>query len=76
MTVITLTFLSCWWPYAIIFLLDIHNPDIDDVILHDMKLAEADILVYANSLMNPLIYMACNKNVRKLIVKTFTCKRG
>ena len=76
MTVVTLTFLLCWWPYAILFLLDIGSPNIHDIQSHDMTLAEADILVYANSLMNPIIYMACNPNVRKAIMYTFTGKRG
>jgi len=64
MGTITLAFLICWWPYAIIFMLGMKGNILRQVVT----------LAYLNSLINPVLYIAINKQVRKAIVNMFTCQ--
>ena len=65
MGTITLAFLVCWWPYAVIFMMGDTNPAI---------LQKVVTLAYLNSLINPILYICINKQVRKAIMKMFTCQ--
>lgn len=65
MGTITLAFLVCWWPYAVIFMMGDTNPAI---------LQKVVTLAYLNSLINPILYICINKQVRKAIMKLFTCQ--
>jgi len=65
MGTITLAFLVCWWPYAVIFMMGDTNPAI---------LQKVVTLAYLNSLINPILYICINKQVRKAIMKLFTCE--
>ena len=70
MGIITIAFLICWWPYAILFMLksgskyDIPGKWIWNVV----------VLAYFNSLINPVLYIFINKDVRQSVVNLFTCK--
>eukprot|EP00092_Neocalanus_flemingeri_P077557 GFUD01096347.1.p1 GENE.GFUD01096347.1~~GFUD01096347.1.p1 ORF type:complete len:336 (-),score=66.48 GFUD01096347.1:205-1170(-) len=63
MGTITMAFLLCWWPFAIIFMMGEHDP----TILH-MVVA----IGYLNSLINPVLYICINTPVRRAIVTLFT----
>jgi len=65
MGAITFTFLVCIWPYAIIFMMRDNRP---------VVLQKVVTLLYSNSLINPILYICINKQVRKAIVKMFTCQ--
>jgi len=65
MGTITFTFLVCIWPYAIIFMMRDNRP---------VVLQKVVTLLYSNSLINPILYICINKQVRKAIVKMFTCQ--
>jgi len=65
MGTITFTFLVCSWPYAIIFMMRDNRP---------VVLQKVVTLLYSNSLINPILYICINKQVRKAIVKMFTCQ--
>ena len=65
MGTITLTFLICSWPYAIIFMKRDNRP---------VVLQKVVTLLYSNSLINPILYICINKQVRKAIIKMFTCQ--
>ena len=65
MGIITFTFLICLWPYAIIFMMRDNRP---------VVLQKVVTLLYSNSLINPILYICINKQVRKAIVKMFTCQ--
>merc|ERR1712179_628108 len=65
MGTITLTFLVCVWPYAIIFMMRDNRP---------VVLQKVVTLLYSNSLINPILYICINKQVRKSIMKMFTCQ--
>lgn len=68
MGVITLTFLICWWPYAIIFMTIPSNEG-------NMKyLGNVVLLSYTNSLINPLLYISINKQVRDAVRRLLTCQ--
>ena len=57
MAILTLAFLICWWPYAVIFMMGRAE--------EEPQLAGAlVILAYLNSLINPCLYMVINKDVR------------
>ena len=62
---ITLAFLVCWWPYAIIFMMGKNS---------GLILQKVVTLAYMNSLINPVLYICINKQVRKAIMKLFTCQ--
>ena len=71
MGTITLSFLVCVWPYAVIFMKGEsfifgknNGPTLQKVVT----------LMYLNSLINPILYICINKQVRKAIVKMFTCQ--
>ena len=65
MGTITLTFLICSWPYAIIFMMRDNRP---------VVLQKVVTLLYSNSLINPILYICINKQVRKSIMKMFACQ--
>ena len=65
MGTVTLTFLVCSWPYAIIFMKRDNRP---------VVLQKVVTLLYSNSLINPILYICINKQVRKAIMKMFTCQ--
>ena len=66
MGTITLAFLACTWPYAVVFMMKVH----DKVILQRIV-----TLMYLNSLINPVLYILINKQVSKAIFRMFTCQR-
>eukprot|EP00092_Neocalanus_flemingeri_P096873 GFUD01123349.1.p1 GENE.GFUD01123349.1~~GFUD01123349.1.p1 ORF type:complete len:344 (+),score=82.16 GFUD01123349.1:73-1104(+) len=66
MGTITMAFLVCWWPYAIIFMMGKNSGAI---------LQKVVTLAYLNSLINPILYIFINKQVRNAMVKLFTCKK-
>jgi len=63
MGTITLAFLICWWPYAIIFMIG------DFTLLWNVV-----TLAYLNSLINPVLYILINRDVRICIKAILTCK--
>jgi len=66
MGVITLVFLICWWPYAVVLMMrDKHNMEL---------LGNLALLAYTNSLLNPLIYISISEQVRESVVKVVTCQ--
>jgi len=65
MGAITFAFLVCSWPYAIIFMMRDNRP---------LVLQKVVTLLYSNSLLNPILYICINKQVRKAIVQMFTCQ--
>ena len=83
MGVITLTFLICWWPYAIIFMTIPSNegnmkylgyPITRTLILTHFKIRNVVLLSYTNSLINPLLYISINKQVRDAVRRLLTCQ--
>ena len=66
---ITAAFLICWWPYALLFMLEGSGMTISRPLMGNVV-----VLAYCNSLINPVLYMAINKDVRQSIVNLFTCK--
>ena len=62
---ITAAFLICWWPYAILFMLQ--DDDIPKIWIWNVV-----VLAYFNSLINPVLYMIINKEVRRSLVHLFT----
>eukprot|EP00092_Neocalanus_flemingeri_P024395 GFUD01026451.1.p1 GENE.GFUD01026451.1~~GFUD01026451.1.p1 ORF type:complete len:346 (+),score=90.25 GFUD01026451.1:73-1110(+) len=68
MGTITLAFLVCWWPYAIIFMMGFEKNSVT-------VLQKVVTLAYLNSLINPILYICINKQVRKAIVRLFTCQK-
>ena len=56
-------FLICWWPYAIIFMIG------DFTLLWNVV-----TLAYLNSLINPVLYILINRDVRICIRAILTCK--
>merc|ERR1712117_195654 len=60
---ITFAFLICSWPYAIILMMRDNSP---------IVLQRVVTLLYSNSLINPLLYISINKQVRDAIKKMFT----
>ena len=70
MGIITIAFLICWWPYAILFMLKSgSNYDIPKTLILNVV-----VLAYCNSLINPVLYIFINKDVRQSVVNLFTCK--
>jgi len=67
MGIITGAFLICWWPYAIIFMLN-------DNAKYKIVLGNVVVLAYSNSLINPVIYMVINKHVREAVWNLITFK--
>ena len=67
MGTITLAFLVCWWPYAIIFMMGKTSGTI---------LQKVVTLAYLNSLINPILYICISKQVRRAMVQLFTCKKA
>ena len=56
----------CWWPYAIILMVERENKRLlDDMIL----------LPYLNSLINPCLYMIINRDVRTALKNFFRCNQ-
>ena len=53
----------CWWPYAIVLMLELDEHILDDLIL----------LPYLNSLINPCLYMIINRDVRVALKNFFCC---
>ena len=68
MGTITLAFLICIWPYGVIFMMGV---------LQQKKeiLQKVATLMYLNSLINPVLYIFINKQVRRALVKLFTCQK-
>ena len=64
MGTITATFLVCWWPYAVLFMRRKASSWMWNVV----------VLAYLNSLINPLLYIFINKDVRQSVINLFTCK--
>ena len=64
--IITLAFLSCTWPYVVLFMMKVNNK----VILQRIV-----TLMYLNSLINPVLYILINKQVSKAIFRMFTCQK-
>ena len=56
-------FLICWWPYAIIFMIG------DFSLLWNVV-----TLAYCNSLINPILYILINQDVRICIRAILTCR--
>ena len=70
MGIITMTFLICWWPYAILFMLSVGSHyDIPTIYIGNVV-----VLAYCNSLLNPVLYIYFNKDVRQTVVNLLTCK--
>ena len=67
MGVITLAFLVCCWPYAVIFMMGFDKAS-------GAILQKIVTLLYFNSLINPVLYICINKQVRASVIKMFTCK--
>merc|ERR1711884_504980 len=70
MITITLTFLVCWWPYIIIFMLGDSIPwgENKGIILWNFV-----TLAYSQSLINPVLYISINREVRRNVGKLFCC---
>jgi len=71
MGVITVTFLVCIWPFATVFMIQ-PNPlfsllGVSHETFH-MLTAGIVVLTYSNSLINPILYIAINRQVRHAIV--------
>lgn len=69
MGIITSAFLICWWPYAILFMMKGSGKEIKGIWIWNVV-----VLAYFNSLINPVLYIVINKDVRQSVVNLFTCK--
>ena len=56
---INAAFLLCWWPYAVVVMMDMDAGVEEKKILDDLIL-----LGYLNSLINPCLYMIINRDLR------------
>ena len=70
MGIITLSFLICLWPYAILFMLAVGS----NIDIPAQWLGNVVVLLYCNSLINPVLYIFINKDVRQSVVNLLTCK--
>ena len=69
MGTITLAFLICIWPYGVVFMTGGFLEKKKDI------LQKVVTLMYLNSLINPLLYILINKQVREALVKLLTCQK-
>jgi len=69
MGTITLAFLICIWPYGVVFMKGGFLEKKKDI------LQKVVTLMYLNSLINPVLYILINKQVREALVKLFTCQK-
>ena len=82
MGVITLVFLICWWPYAVVLMMrDKHNMELlGNLALlaytNRFNILDESVLVHTckSSLLNPLIYISISEQVRESVVKVVTCQ--
>merc|ERR1712183_674234 len=65
MGTLTIAFLLCWWPYAVVFMIGVQK-NIEIV-------SNLVILAYLNSLINPCLYMIINRDVRAGLKNVFCC---
>merc|ERR1712062_310319 len=64
MGTITLAFLLCWWPYAVIFVRGTLMEGEEEKKTTGRLLYNMVIPAYLNSLINPLLYIALKEDVR------------
>ena len=70
MGIITLAFLICCWPYAILFMLSSGS----NIVIPGQWLGNVVVLLYCNSLINPVLYIFINKDVRQSVVNLIRCR--
>ena len=58
-------FLACWWPYVIVFMVGWRSGSSWEN--HSKLLMDLVTLAYLNSLINPILYILINRDVRTSI---------
>ena len=67
-------FLLCWWPYAIIFVRGTFMEGEEEKKTTGELLYNMVIPAYLNSLINPLLYIALNEDVRETLKNLILCR--
>lgn len=74
MGTITLAFLLCWWPYAVIFVRGTFMEGEEEKKTTGRLLYNMVIPAYLNSLINPLLYIALKEDVRDTLKNLILCR--
>ena len=73
--ILTFAFLICCWPWMIFFTFFQYRTDQNQEFLNSIRPLVANLGLFGNSLINPLLYMILSKDIRRTLYYKITCKK-